>query len=724
MPLQFADRTDRIRYIPLALGAMLAAYLAVSAAGPAGLAVVLAAAGFAAALVLWTRREAPTVDAALIGRLATGGVLLVPALITVGLSLSGGGFFPDSIAWAVIALAVILIVRCALAPSPLQGIGPWVLVPGLALVALAIWTLLSGLWSDAPGRALLEFERVALYGLAFLLFGSLGRSSRRLSFAVCAIAAALTLVAALALLSRAAPDVLPTSPSFRADRLSFPLGYWNALGLSCAIGLVFALHLSASEREAKIVRVLAAGALPLIATTLLLTYSRAGVAAAVLGVVIYVLAAHPRGLILAVLAAGPATAFSLRKAYDATLLSSDTPTSAAAVAQGHEVGWVVIVCVAAAVVLRAVLLLVDARLDRIRLPARARRPVRGGAWVALIVAVAVVAVAVDAPGEARARYQEFVEVSSPNRDVTRERLVNASNAGRLALWRAALDGFEENRLLGTGAGTYGELWMQYRSTNSFSSNAHGLYQEVLAELGIVGLALLLVALVPILVGLAPFRRGPDRCVYAALFAAALITAGHGAFDWDWEMPATQLWLFALGGLALARASDSLPRPRPRAARGIGLAAIGLVALGLAGLSGAVLASQTRLDASVDAYHDENCRTSLAEARSAMEILPSRSEPREVVGACLAQTGRNGEAATALQGALDRDPRNWGLHYSLAAVLAARNRDPRPQLREARRLNPSLTRDATGVAELGARSRATRRRSGRAIAARLPLSGRW
>ena len=165
-----------------------------------------------------------TVDAALIGRLATGGVLLVPALITVGLSFNGGGFFPDSIAWAVIALAVIVIVRCALAPSPLQGIGPWVLVPGLALVGLAIWTLLSGLWSDAPGRAVLEFERVALYGLAFLLFGSLGRSSRRLSFAVCAIAAALTLVAALALLSRAAPDILPTSPSFRADRLSFPSG--------------------------------------------------------------------------------------------------------------------------------------------------------------------------------------------------------------------------------------------------------------------------------------------------------------------------------------------------------------------------------------------------------------------------------------------------------------------------------------------------------------------
>ena len=435
-------------------------------------------------------------------------------------------------------------------------------------------------------------------------------------------------------------------------------------------------------------RVLAAGALPLIATTLLLTYSRAGVAAAILGVAVYVIAAHPRGLMSALLAAGPATALALSTAYDATLLSSDTPASAAAVAQGHEVGRVVIVCVAAALVLRAALLLADARLDRIRLPARARRPVRGGAWVAVIVAVAIVGIAFDAPGEARARYEQFVEVSSPNRDVTRERLVNASNAGRLALWRAAFDGFEENRLLGTGAGTYGELWIQYRSINTFSSNAHGLYQEVLAELGIVGLALLLVALVPILVGLAPFRRGPDRCVYAALFAAALVTAGHGAFDWDWEMPATQLWLFALGGLALARASDSLPRPRPGAARGITLArdrtrrARRRRPLG----GGPRVADSPR--------RERGARTTTTTAGRRWPRrdpprgrLPSRSEPREMVGVCLAQAGRNNEAATALQRALDRDPRNWGLHYSLAAVLAASDRDPRPHLREARRAEP-------------------------------------
>ena len=73
---------------------MLAAYLAVSAAGAVGLAVVLASAGFAAALVLWTRREAPTVDAALVGRLATGGVLLVPALITRGAQLQRRRLLP------------------------------------------------------------------------------------------------------------------------------------------------------------------------------------------------------------------------------------------------------------------------------------------------------------------------------------------------------------------------------------------------------------------------------------------------------------------------------------------------------------------------------------------------------------------------------------------------------------------------------------------------------
>ena len=78
-------------------------------------------------------------------------------------------------------------------------------------------------------------------------------------------------------------------------------------------------------------------------------------------------------------------------------------------------------------------------------------------------------------------------------------------------------------------------------------------------------ALILVALFVLgtLAGLAPFRRGRDRALYAALFSAGLAWALHAGVDWDWQMPAASLWFAALGGLALGRRP---PHPTRRARR--------------------------------------------------------------------------------------------------------------------------------------------------------------
>ena len=343
--------------------------------------------------------------------------------------------------------------------------------------------------------------------------------------------------------------------------------------------------------------------------------------------------------------------------------------------------------------------------------------------MAAAAAVAALAVAFDAPGEVSDRYEQFVnERSVGNPDLTRDRLRSTSNQGRLEHWRAAVKGYEQDPLIGTGAGTYGQLWIQYRRPSSFVVNAHGLYQETLGELGIVGLTLLLVAVAAILVGLVPFRRGPDRCVYAALLAAAVAWAAHAGLDWDWEMPATTLWLFALSGLALGRARVA---PFAEPARGAGVVAptaVGLVALALAILAWMVLASQSRLDASVAAFRDNDCRTALTEARSASDRLGFRPEPHEVVGLCLARVQRYGEALAAFDRALDRDPRNWELHESRSVVLAATGGDPRPGLRTVRRLNPLLA--AGRTPGLSSRRRSTRRRAARALIESLSLSGKW
>jgi len=74
---------------------------------------------------------------------------------------------------------------------------------------------------------------------------------------------------------------------------------------------------------------------------------------------------------------------------------------------------------------------------------------------------------------------------------------------------------------------------------------------------------------------------------------------------------------------------------------------------------------------------------------------------------------------ALRDGLERDPRNWELHYGLGLTRAAAGLDPRPRLRIAARLNPksALPRDA--LARFDSNDPATWQR--RAARAPLPVT---
>jgi len=65
---------------------------------------------------------------------------------------------------------------------------------------------------------------------------------------------------------------------------------------------------------------------------------------------------------------------------------------------------------------------------------------------------------------------------------------------------------EREPLLGEGAGGFERRWMQERGAPNNARDAHNLYLETLAELGPIGLALLLVALIA---PLAALRRAPE-----------------------------------------------------------------------------------------------------------------------------------------------------------------------------------------------------------------------
>jgi hypothetical protein len=75
-------------------------------------------------------------------------------------------------------------------------------------------------------------------------------------------------------------------------------------------------------------------------------------------------------------------------------------------------------------------------------------------------------------------------------------------------------------------------------------DAHSLYLETLAELGIVGF----LAVLALFGGVAACVR--DQ---AAIGAGLAAWAVHAGVDWDWEMPALTLVAVLLAGAAIARA---------------------------------------------------------------------------------------------------------------------------------------------------------------------------
>lgn len=361
----------------------------------------------------------------------------------LGVALPGfakGGYSERSWGWLVLGFAAVvglaLLFRTGLTVSPLEV---FVLV---ALLALLVWTLVSGQWGIPGTESLREAGLVVVYLAGLCAFAAVIRSASVRPF-LCGVLAA---VVALALYgfgdrfaSGSAPDPL------QGSLLAEPLGYANALGILCAIGLVIAIGMLVRERRT----------------------------------------------------------------------------------------WAVLVLITAAVVLTVALRLTESR----------------GAWLAVACGLVVVAAFSPLPRWAWVLGLAALAAAALV-------LVLSSHAGlgeRPAYWRVAVHDIERHPVLGSGAGTFDDYWYAHRPDVTFARDAHSLYLETVAELGPLGLVLLLAVLLPPLAAAVAARSHPATAIAAGGYVAFLV---HAGLDWDWEMPAT-----TLAGLACAAVLFAAARSR-------------------------------------------------------------------------------------------------------------------------------------------------------------------
>jgi tetratricopeptide (TPR) repeat protein len=208
-------------------------------------------------------------------------------------------------------------------------------------------------------------------------------------------------------------------------------------------------------------------------------------------------------------------------------------------------------------------------------------------------------------------------------------------------------------------------------------DAHNLYVETAAELGLVGLVLLLVAFAVPLGAARELRRLPLGAPALSVWIAFLF---HAGVDWDWEMPAVT----ATALIVAAAPLSALRSPRSESGPRLRLGGLGLALL-LALLALAFLPGNLEIATARSANDRGHFAAAARHAQRAARFAPWSSQPPFQRALALVALGRRAEAATSASKALSYSPNDWRLWALLARVT--RGSEQQHALARLRTLNP-------------------------------------
>jgi hypothetical protein len=562
--------------------------------------------------------------------------------LIAALGFDGGGYSATAWGWSAIVLFTALAVLVA------RGIGR----PGRAallfvgaLATLVAWTAMSLLWSSHVSATVLEVQRTLVYLGATSLFVVAGRGTALLA----GVLGAATLLCGYGLANWlvGTPDVPLSADPQAAERLSEPIGYANGVAILAAMGLLVSVGFAARASRAAAAAAAAATG-PLFAATLYFTFGRGAWLALAVGLTV-------------ALSVGPS-----RLQLAATALALAVPAAIAVVsasrlgASGSLAALLVVVCALSAVVPLAL----NAGEARYRPSPRTRRAF-GATLVALPIVVGAVALLrLGGPTEA---YESFKAAPAPTHGDVRGRVLSLSGSNRADYWRVAWRVYEDHPALGAGAGAYSRSWLRERPVPQPVQDAHSLYLETLAELGPIGLVLLLVALAT------PFAAPRSWWTPVALAPYAAFLA-HAAQDWDWELPAVTVAALACAAAPIT-SLDGVRVPR----------ALAVVPAALCLLTVPAFVGNRAAAEAASAFDRGSWRDAEDAARSARALQPWSPEPWRLLGEAQLAQGLLAPARRSFRAGLAEDPDEWELWLDLG--LASEGAARRRAFEQASRLNP-------------------------------------
>ena len=584
------------------------------------------------------------------------------AAIVIAANASQGAYFSQSWGWVALAFLVPTTVLLLLERATLPGRLRIAFV--CLLGAYAAWIALSSLWSISSPATLREVERMLVYVAVALAVAFVLRSGD-VTGVLAGVSLGTTAIAAYALATRTFPDRFHSyDDPFASYRLAQPLGYWNALGLLATLGIVVTLGFVAHSRSSWI-SVVAAAMLPVLATTLYFTFSRGAWGALGVGLVATVVL-DPRRLRYVWTACVVAVPVALCIGYGSRqdALTTEGSRAADAAREGHRMAAVVLVVMIGAALAAWAARLVARRVDVSRRTARA-----ADAALAVVAVVAVVAalVAVGGPAKGFSEIKSRFTAAPVEDSHLNDRLFSISSNGRTSQYRVAWHAARAHPLVGNGAGTFEYLWYRNRPDLLVVRDAHSLYLEALAELGVVGLALLVAALVVLLGGGVRARR----VRFAAAGTAALasmggrrcrrLALGDGRCDVD-GVPRGS-WRAGRVGAAAGEVLLAVVRAARSSCSAIALSLAATISL---------VGNQALFAAKSDVAR-KDWAAARRDGRRAHALLPWSAEPDLVLGDAAAGAGDRSRAVGAYRDAIARDPESWVAWLRLAQVARGAER---------------------------------------------------
>ncbi|MHB8689860.1 MAG: O-antigen ligase family protein [Solirubrobacteraceae bacterium] len=495
---------------------------------------------------------------------------------------------------------------------------------GIALLgAFALWSGVSLAWSVSPDRTWTELNRYVMYTvvllLAMLAGSSASRAAERLQSGYLAIA---LLITAYALGQKFLPGlhvggVFDLNQTGAVPRLQMPFGYWNALSLFLSMAVPLALALCLDQGQSPSMRLGALVSLELMFLVIGLTYSRGGLLALALGVVVMLTlgGGRLRGLMW-LAAAGVAVVVPLVLGLSSRVLTTPKVSLSDRQTTGAEFAAVVVVSAVALIIAGRRLLLLE---HTVTISAARRRGIVRGlaALVGLAVIVALLAATVShrgLTGTISHAWDSFTTAKTVS-NTNPNRLLSDNFGDRVLWWKEAAGAFSSRPLGGWGAGSFRVVHLLFRRNGLSVAQPHSVPLQFLAETGIVGALLALGAFAALLVAawraVRGIRNRRERIVAAALFGAAAAYVLHACYDWDSDIPGVTLPMLAFLGVLAGRPSETrrpngpsaehaylpvVPAGARIAGAGAGVRIVAIVAAALAACAFAVSAALPSLAA--------------------------------------------------------------------------------------------------------------------------------